>query len=106
MRMHSGTYGYLHLAGRPAKTYPKDLSQALVNVWINDQKIRLLADRMEGGQTLRLPEKTTERVIEAMQENHEVVFQLPGYRMVIPSTHFSQGYDQFLRVKIEEKSSL
>lgn len=90
-----GIVGYLNVQTCKIPSLPDEPNASLVVFAIEDEKIPYKAERMEGGQKLRLPDAAIEKLICALQNSQSVTIYLDGYMSVLETSNFSKASKKF-----------
>jgi hypothetical protein len=77
----------------PANEYDPCLTT--VNIKINDTELIYQAERLEGGQRLRMPQEATETIVAALCEGLCVDVAIGSYRETLVPTKFQQAYNAY-----------
>ena len=86
-------YIYLNVYAHPVTPYKENLKEALITLDTGTKEYQLIAERLEGGQRIRVPLTSTTFVVDLMKSSNFVIIKLQdGYRTKILTTHFTDYY--------------
>ncbi|MCB1112267.1 MAG: hypothetical protein H7A37_00295 [Chlamydiales bacterium] len=86
---NEGTYVFINTFSLPIPSAPGHPSKAFVTITIDDSEQQFLADRLEGGQRLRLPEDAAQLLIGALKSQQCIQVRTGRYSADVTTTNFT-----------------
>jgi hypothetical protein len=85
---------YLNVHSVPVPAYQGNPKSASLKLVIDSEPFSSEIYRLEGGQRFLLPDEIAETLIEALENDREVIVSLPGYRSIVKVEDFSTKFER------------
>ncbi len=92
-----GTIGYLNVTCCSIPPLKGNPQKAVIILQIEENSFAYQAERMEGGQRLRLPDEATEKLIATLEKEIPVTVVLDGYLSQVSPGNFSKVIKKFAK---------
>lgn len=83
--IHGESAIYLNVFSLPIKEDPDHPNQCVVFMTINEKENQVIADRLQGGGRLKLPDSIREQMINALSAGHAITISAGNYSGTITS---------------------